>query len=51
MMLIEDRIKVAQYLTSLPDKQWFIDKLNQSILIAKEYNTQQKTAAESRSND
>lgn len=38
MMLNEDRIKVAQYLTYLPDKQWFIDKLNRSILIAKEYS-------------
>ena len=38
MMLNEDHIKVAQYLTCLPDKQWFIDKLNRSILIAKEYN-------------
>ena len=37
MMLNEDHIKVAQYLTCLPDKQWFIDKLNRSILIAKEY--------------
>ena len=37
MMLNEDRIKVAQYLTCLPNKQWFIDKLNRSILIAKEY--------------
>lgn len=36
MMLNEHRIKVAQYLTFLPDKQWFIDKLNRSILIAKE---------------
>ena len=36
MMLDEDNIKVAQYLTYLPDKQWFIDKLNRSILIAKE---------------
>jgi len=40
MMLNEDRIKVAQYLTCLPDKQWFIDKLNRSILIAKEYKSQ-----------
>lgn len=38
MMLNENRIKVAQYLTYLPDKQWFIDKLNRSILIAKEYS-------------
>lgn len=37
MMLDEDRIRVAQYLTCLPDKQWFIDKLNRSILIAKEH--------------
>ena len=36
MMLGEEQIKVAQYLTCLPDKQWFIDKLNRSILIAKE---------------
>jgi predicted nuclease of restriction endonuclease-like (RecB) superfamily len=36
MMLDEDNIKVAQYLTELPDKQWFIDKLNRSILIAQE---------------
>ncbi len=37
MMLDEDRIRVAQYLTCLPEKQWFIDKLNRSILIAKEH--------------
>ena len=36
MMLGEDNIRVAQYLTELPDKQWFIDKLNRSILIAQE---------------
>lgn len=36
LMLDDDNIKVAQYLTYLPDKQWFIDKLNRSILIAKE---------------
>lgn len=36
MMLGEDNIKVAQYLAELPDKQWFIDKLNRSILIAQE---------------
>lgn len=36
MMLDEPNIKVAQYLTVLPDKQWFIDKLNKSISIAKE---------------
>lgn len=36
MMLDEQNIRVAQYLTALPDKQWFIDKLNRSILIAQE---------------
>lgn len=41
LMLDEDNIKVGQYLTCLPDKQWFIDKLNRSILIAKEFKTQQ----------
>ena len=40
LMLDEDRIKVAQYLTFLPDKQWFIDKLNRSIMIAKECGEQ-----------
>lgn len=39
LMLDEDNIKVGQYTTYLPDKQWFIDKLNRSILIAKEYGT------------
>jgi len=38
MMLNEDHIKVAQYLTYLPDKRWFIEKLNRSILIAKEHS-------------
>ena len=38
LMLDEENIKVGQYLACLPDKQWFIDKLNRSILIAKEYN-------------
>ena len=42
MMLNEDHIKVAQYLTCLPDKQWFVDKLNRSILIAKEYSEANK---------
>ena len=37
LMLGEENIKVSQYLTYLPEKQWFIDKLNRSILIAKEF--------------
>ncbi len=37
LMLGEDNIKVGQYTTYLPDKQWFIDKLNRSIMIAQEY--------------
>ena len=36
LMLDEENIKVAQYLTTFPDKQWFIDKLNKSIAIAQE---------------
>lgn len=36
LMLDDANIKVSQYTTSLPDKQWFIDKLNRSIMIAKE---------------
>ena len=36
MMLDEDNIRVAQYLTALPDKQWFTDKLNKSIAIAQQ---------------
>lgn len=36
LMLNGSNIKVAQYLTELPDKQWFIDKLNRAILIAQE---------------
>ncbi|GHT67837.1 hypothetical protein AGMMS50239_31760 [Bacteroidia bacterium] len=36
LMLDENNIKVAQYLTALPDKQWFIDKLNKSIAIAQQ---------------
>jgi predicted nuclease of restriction endonuclease-like (RecB) superfamily len=36
LMLDEENIKVAQYLTTFPDKQWFIDKLNKSIAIAQQ---------------
>jgi predicted nuclease of restriction endonuclease-like (RecB) superfamily len=36
LLLGDENIKVAQYLTQLPDKQWFIDKLQRSIEIAKE---------------
>jgi predicted nuclease of restriction endonuclease-like (RecB) superfamily len=36
LMLDEGNIKVAQYLTTFPDKQWFIDKLNKSISIAQQ---------------
>ena len=42
MMLGEDNIKVAQYVTQLPDKQWFIDKLNRSIAIARERQQENK---------
>jgi predicted nuclease of restriction endonuclease-like (RecB) superfamily len=37
LLLIDDNsIKVAQYLTSLPNKEWFIEKLNKSIAIAQQ---------------
>jgi len=35
LMLEEKSIKVAQYLTELPDKQWFIDKMHRAIEISK----------------
>jgi hypothetical protein len=35
LMLGEESIKVAQYLTELPDKQWFIDKMHRAIEISK----------------
>ena len=41
LMLDEQNIKVAQYLTVLPEKQWFIDKMNRSIMIARELQDQQ----------
>jgi predicted nuclease of restriction endonuclease-like (RecB) superfamily len=36
LLLDNENIKVAQYLTAFPDKKWFIEKLNKSILIAQE---------------
>lgn len=36
LLLDEENIKIAQYLTALPNKQWFIDKLNKSIAIAQQ---------------
>ena len=38
LMLDEKEIKVAQYLTELPSKQWFADKLHRAIEIAKMNN-------------
>lgn len=35
LMLDEKEIKVAQYLTELPSKQWFADKLHRAFEIAK----------------
>jgi hypothetical protein len=34
-MLDESDIKVAQYFTELPSKEWFVDKLHRAIEIAK----------------
>ena len=36
LLLDEENIKVAQYLTTFPDKQWFVEKLNKSIAIAQQ---------------
>ncbi len=35
LLLNEPDIKVAQYLTELPDKQWFVDKLHRAIEVAR----------------
>ena len=35
LMLDQKEIKVAQYLTDLPSKQWFADKLHRALEIAK----------------
>ncbi len=35
LLLNEPDIKVAQYLTELPDKQWFADKLQRALTMAK----------------
>ena len=32
----DENIKVAQYLTAFPEKQWFVEKLNKSIAIAQQ---------------
>lgn len=36
LMLGEENIKVAQYLTELPNKQWFLDKLHKAKAIAEQ---------------
>ena len=43
LMLDEQNIKVAQYLTVLPEKQWFIDKMSRSIAIARELQDRKET--------
>lgn len=40
LMLNEPDIKVAQYLTELPDKQWFADKLHKAKELAGNMNNQ-----------
>ncbi len=40
MMLDEENIKVAQYLTELPEKKWFADKLMRAIEIARSHQSQ-----------
>ncbi len=41
-MLDQKEIKVAQYLTELPDKKWFADKLHRAMEIAKSIQTTEK---------
>lgn len=36
LLLGKENIKVAQYLTALPDKKWFIEKLNKAITVAQQ---------------
>lgn len=36
LLLGEENIKVAQYLTALPDKKWFIEKLNKALTVAQQ---------------
>ena len=38
LMLNESEIKVAQYITEFPDKQWFADKLHKAIELTKMSN-------------
>lgn len=41
LMLDEKQIRVAQYLTELPSKEWFADKLHRAMEIAKMNQSQQ----------
>lgn len=41
LMMGDEDIKVAQYLTQLPPKQWFLDKLQRSIAIAAEWREEE----------
>ncbi len=43
LMLDQSDIRVAQYLTELPPKEWFVDKLHRAIAIARQ-QTQDKPA-------
>jgi hypothetical protein len=40
----EQNITVAQYLTVLPKKQWFIDKMNRAITIARELQNEKEAS-------
>ena len=39
LMIDNSEIKIAQYLTELPSKEWFMDKLNRSLQIAQTNQT------------
>jgi len=42
LLLDEKDIKVAQFVTELPSKEWFANKLHRAIEIAKEHNKLEK---------
>lgn len=42
LMINDHEIKVAQYLTELPDKQWFADKLHKAKELAAMINLKDK---------
>ncbi len=48
LMLDNKEIKVAQYLTELPNKEWFAQKLHRAIEITQSNSTEKKTPSKTR---